>query len=159
MPQVLSCPTDTVFHEDTLLSELTEFSQEIIPTTNIIIKETPTIPGIEKNASDHAYRLYAYNTILKQLNMNYYAADSIPQQSIQLAAKANVVTPLSSLIVLEKQEDYERFDIKKNKNSIGNASMHSDGSVPEPHEWALIFALGVFILYALKNKRNAIAIS
>ena len=63
---------------------------------------------------------------------------------------------LWQLIVLEKQEDYERFDIKKNKDGVGNASMHSDGSVPEPHEWALIIALSLFIIYALKNKRNAI---
>jgi len=149
----------TMIKDNIYFKDIEDEHTVFIPATNIVIKETSAIPGVAKNASDQAYRLYAYNTVLKQLNMDYYAADSIPDNTIELAAKANVVTPLSSLVVLEKQEDYERFDIKKNKDSIGNASMHSDGSVPEPHEWALIFALGLFIVYALKNKRNAITVN
>lgn len=127
-----------------------------LPGANLIIKEEETSDTISNN-SDHVYRMYAYNTVLKQLNTAYYTTDSITDESIKLAAKANVVTPVSSLIVLEKQEDYDRFDIKKNKDGIGNASMHSDGAVPEPHEWALIIALSLFIIYALKTKKNAIA--
>ena len=127
-----------------------------IPSAKIIITAENT-EDTTSTASNHLFRLYAYNTILKQLNTDYYISDSITDASISLAAQANVVTPISSLIVLEKQEDYERFDIKKNKDSIGNASMHSDGSVPEPHEWALIIALSLFIIYAIKNKKNAIA--
>lgn len=126
-----------------------------IPSAKIIIKAEQTTDSTS-NASNHNFRLYGYNTVLKQLNTAYYTDDSVTDESIELAAKANVVTPVSSLIVLEKQEDYERFDIKKNKDGVGNASMHSDGSVPEPHEWALIIALSLFIIYALKNKRNAI---
>lgn len=126
-----------------------------IPSANIIIKEEATSDSTS-NASNHNFRLYGYNTVLKQLNMNYYINDSITEESIELAASANVVTPLSSLIVLEKKEDYERFDIKKT-DGVGNASMHSDGAVPEPHEWALIIALSIFILYAIKNKRYATA--
>ena len=44
----------------------------------------------------------------------------------------------ASLIVLETQADYERFDIRKSQDSLGNASMTASGAVPEPEEWALI---------------------
>ncbi|MFN8285013.1 MAG: XrtN system VIT domain-containing protein [Chitinophagales bacterium] len=125
-----------------------------IPSAKISITEETTMDSTS-NASNHNFRLYGYNTVLKQLNTAYYMDDTITDAAIEMAANANVVTPLSSLVVLEKQEDYDRFDIKKSKDGIGNASMHSDGSVPEPHEWALIIALSLFILHALKNKRYA----
>jgi hypothetical protein len=51
-------------------------------------------------------------------------------------------------VVLEKQEDYERFDIKQDEG-LGNAALGSKGAVPEPHEWALII-LAIFLLITLK---------
>lgn len=62
------------------------------------------------------------------------------------AKKAYVVTPVSSLVVLEAKKDYERFDIKDNGPGLKNASANSKGAVPEPHEWALIIiAIGVLL--------------
>jgi hypothetical protein len=64
------------------------------------------------------------------------------------AARANVVTPISSLVVLETQADYQRFNIKKPIDSLENAALKKSGAVPEPHEWALAVLLIGLIVYA-----------
>ncbi|PVY43136.1 XrtN system VIT domain-containing protein [Pontibacter virosus] len=90
------------------------------------------------SAPDHLLRLFAYNHILQQIGPRYFCQGDIEDELIQEAAQANIVSPVSSLIVLETQSDYERFDIQKSKDSLGNASMNASGAVPEPEEWALI---------------------
>ena len=73
----------------------------------------------------------------------HVATDST--ELINTATKAYIVTPLSSLVVLESAHDYKRFDIKEDLNSLQNASLKSHGAVPEPHEWAL-FIIAVLLL-------------
>jgi XrtN system VIT domain protein len=90
------------------------------------------------SAPDHLLRLFAYNHILQQIGPRYFCQGDIEDELIAEAAQANIVSPVSSLIVLETQADYERFDIQKSKDSLGNASMNASGAVPEPEEWALI---------------------
>jgi hypothetical protein len=65
------------------------------------------------------------------------------------AATAYVVSPVSSLVVLETKEDYERFGIKDKDNSLHNATKNSSGAVPEPHEWALIIVFLLFIAFTV----------
>ncbi|NLR58585.1 XrtN system VIT domain-containing protein [Chitinophaga polysaccharea] len=91
---------------------------------------------------DHLARLFAYNQVLQQMGRQV-ATDS--SALINTAAKAYIVTPLSSLVVLESAQDYKRFDIKEDLNSLQNATLKSHGAVPEPHEWAL-FIIAVLIL-------------
>lgn len=94
---------------------------------------------------DHLARLFAYNSILQELGSKVTGTDlSAETELINTARMANVVTPLSSLIVLETQADYDRFDIKDDVDGLKNASLKGHGAVPEPHEWALfILAIGV----------------
>ncbi|MGV3503250.1 MAG: XrtN system VIT domain-containing protein [Adhaeribacter sp.] len=89
-------------------------------------------------APDHLLRLFAYNHLLQQLGSRYFCPEEVEEELVAEAAQAHIVSPVSSLIVLEKQADYERFDIAKSSDSLGNASMRSSGAVPEPEEWALI---------------------
>jgi XrtN system VIT domain protein len=105
-------------------------------------------------APDHLIRLFAYNNILRKIEGHYFEKNYVNDDLISEAEKAYVVTPVSSLIVLETQADYERFDIKDNENnSLKNASMSGSGAVPEPHEWALIIISVVFVAYLVfKNK-------
>jgi XrtN system VIT domain protein len=110
----------------------------------------------ENKAMDHLFRLWAYNKVMRDYALSQidkgYKADS----EIELAEKANIVTPVSSLIVLEKQEDYDRFDIKKNGNALGNAALNNSGAAPEPHEWALIvLGLGI-VLWTVKKRLIAV---
>ena len=89
-------------------------------------------------APDHLMRLFTYNNILRELGKDYFHKKAMAKDLIQAAKEAYVVTPISSLIVLETQEDYDRFNIKKSKNSLQNASIGDSGAVPEPEEWLLI---------------------
>lgn len=89
-------------------------------------------------APDHLLRMLAYNDLLKQVGKHYFQRDSIAPALIDQASEAHIVTPISSMVVLETQADYDRFDIQASKNSLGNATLKSAGGIPEPHEWALL---------------------
>ncbi|UTW62322.1 XrtN system VIT domain-containing protein [bacterium SCSIO 12741] len=122
-----------------------------IPGSRLLIQEVDSaLPG---NAPDHVMRLFAYNHVLHQSGRTYFVASrEIPDPLIEEAAEAFVVTPISSLVALETENDYKRFGIDKNKQGLKNASKHQSGAVPEPHEWALILLAGV-ILFGFLIKR------
>ena len=110
----------------------------------------------QNQATDHLFRMWAYNKALTMIGKNYFDKNYNTEWVVQLAVKANVVTPVSSLIVLETQADYDRFDIKRDKNALGNAALHGAGAAPEPHEWALI-GLGIsVILWTLRKRKIAV---
>ena len=105
------------------------------------------------NAPDHLMRLFAYNDIMKKVGADFFNESYIRPDIIAEADKAYIVSPVSSLIVLETQKDYDRFGIEESKNSLKNASMKSSGAVPEPHEWMLIIlGLCVFAYTILVKK-------
>ncbi len=104
-------------------------------------------------APDHLMRLFNFGQLIQQLKPYYFSRDQVTEDQIDLAKKAYVVSPFSSLVCLESATDYERFDIEKNaKNSLGNSSILDNGGVPEPHEWALI-AMAVLFLSFMLYKR------
>jgi XrtN system VIT domain protein len=94
-------------------------------------------------APDHLMRLFAYNHIMLQYAGSWNTASPLTDGMVAEARQAYVVSPVSSLVVLETQRDYDRFDIKDTENSLKNASKSSNGAVPEPHEWALIMITGM----------------
>jgi len=105
------------------------------------------------NAPDHLLRLFAYNDLMKKIGRNYFNQQHITEQLIGQAQEAYVVTPISSMVVLETQKDYERFGIEEAKGSLKNASISNSGSVPEPHEWLLIILCVLTLLFfKFKNK-------
>lgn len=121
-----------------------------IANAGIVISESdlPT-PSL---APDHFLRLFAYNHIMKQLGPHYLNPnDSLAAERhhtlVKEAAQANIVTPVSSLIVLETQADYKRFNIEKSRNSLDNATLKNYGAVPEPHEWLLITLFLLLVSY------------
>jgi len=106
------------------------------------------------NAPDHLMRLFAYKQIMQLTGRNYFKNDAEFQQIlVDIANEAYVVSPISSLVVLETIKDYERFDIEENENSLQNAVKNSSGAVPEPHEWALII-LTLLVVSYLYFKRS-----
>jgi XrtN system VIT domain protein len=108
------------------------------------------------NAPDHLLRLFAYNHIMQQGGLRLLADSSLEESRLgELAGYAHIVTPVSSMIVLEKREDYDRFDIDVNKEGLKNASAQNSGSVPEPHEWAImIVCLLLLAYYRFQHKIN-----
>lgn len=104
-------------------------------------------------APDHLMRLFNYNHILKQIGHKYF--DALNYETgplIDLAEAAFVVSPISSMIVLETQKDYDRFDINKSKNSLQNASTLNSGSVPEPSDWFLIIVSLLLLVFLSLQK-------
>lgn len=119
--------------------ELPEADMAIVQSDSATARVTDAAP-------DHLMRLFAYNHILQKAGTALLAGGDVPEPVIAEAEQAYVVSPASSLIVLETQADYEKFDIKASKNSLQNAQHHATGSVPEPHEWALIIIVLLLLI-------------
>jgi XrtN system VIT domain protein len=124
-----------------------------VEASNISIEEKPKIAS-SSNGSNHIYRIYAFGKILEE-QVKIQGDSLAKNQYISLAKEANIVTPISSLIVLETDADYKRNGIEKNVNTLGNAAINNDGAVPEPHEWLLIIT-GILLLffYYKKSKKH-----
>jgi hypothetical protein len=75
---------------------------------------------------------------------------------VKEAQEAYVVSPVSSLIVLESSEEYKRFGISDAAISLKNAAATSKGAVPEPQEWVLILLVLLF-LGVISSRRREIS--
>jgi XrtN system VIT domain protein len=106
------------------------------------------------NAPDHLMRLFSYNQVMSQIGVNYMNAGFQDSTIVSNAYKAYVVSPVTSLVVLETQKDYDRFNIKDGGASLKNASMKSSGAVPEPHEWLLIALMAGLVLFVYFRKKK-----
>ncbi|MFY8036312.1 MAG: XrtN system VIT domain-containing protein [Cyclobacteriaceae bacterium] len=142
----------TLLRENKYVAANEDESQIIIHDAQICIRKQPIEEAaLSQQAPDHLVRLFAYNNVLRKVGKNYFNDDFINEQLVDEATTAYVVSPVSSLIVLETAEDYKRFDINDKEDSLKNASKESDGAVPEPHEWALILiallVVGYFKFY------------
>ncbi len=129
-------------------------SKVILHDAQLFISKTKGIDSTKaNNAPDHLARLFAYNDIMRKVGPHFHDDDFINDDLVEEARSFYVVSPVSSLIVLETQQDYDRFDIKHKENSLGNASKNSSGAVPEPHEWALIILFAGLVLYAFRQSK------
>ena len=136
-----------------LLMARKEFSMDIENDNQVVIDHSRMSITRSKDvaaslAPDHLMRLFVYNHVMQQAGAGLLNGEMPADSLVAEAAEAHVVTPVSSLVVLESQKDYDRFDIK-DTDGLKNATKSSTGAVPEPHEWALIF-LAIFILFTLK---------
>ncbi|SEI68164.1 XrtN system VIT domain protein [Dyadobacter sp. SG02] len=128
----------------------TDSSVIAIESSGIMIRETDG--HTSGKAPDHLLRLFAYNHMMKHVGGRFldgsFQTDSVfNTKLIREAEMAHIVTPVSSMVVLESQKDYDRFDIRKSKNSLDNATMKVAGAVPEPHEWLLIMLFCTIVGY------------
>lgn len=136
-----------------ILMDTKTFARDIESDNKVVIDEANI--AIEQQADsitagdapDHLMRLFAYNHILQKAGRGLLTGKEGQDSLIPIAQEAYVVSPISSLIVLESQADYDKFNIKDSDNSLKNASMKSNGAVPEPHEWALIILVLLTFTY------------
>ena len=110
----------------------------LLRPANVQLIKSGSDPSSLNKAPDHLWRMYAYNNVLRNMGKDYFRKDQDQQRHLAEAEAAYVVTPISSLVTLETQKDYDRFDIKKSERTLGNAGFIDGGAVPEPHEWMLI---------------------
>jgi XrtN system VIT domain protein len=136
---------------------LKQFPADIENDHRVVIEPAGITINMEEhtgvsNAPDHLMRLFAYNHIMQKMGPKKMSDSEI----IATAKESYIVTPSSSLIVLETQKDYDRFNIHDDLNSLKNASINGKGAVPEPHEWALIIIGLVCMLWFRKKRAVAI---
>lgn len=127
-----------------------------LPEAGIVIREIPGQPSQASVAPDHVARLFTYTHLLHQIGRQYFIKNYQTEALIQEAQQAHIVSPLSSLVVLETEADYNRFGIKKDHSGLDNATLKQEGAVPEPHEWALAIMLAGLIGWAVWKKNYAI---
>jgi XrtN system VIT domain protein len=131
--------------------DLENNEQVIIHKSDMIIRRKEEIA--KSSGPDHLMRLFTYNHIMQILGTGLLtdrlSSDSLADE----AHKAYVVSPVSSLIVLETQQDYDRFNINDDGASLKNASLKSKGAVPEPHEWVLIIVALLVLMYVMRMKK------
>ncbi|TWV97372.1 XrtN system VIT domain-containing protein [Chitinophaga pinensis] len=121
----------------------------VIEAADMAITVHPGAGGT--TAPDHLQRLFAYNHIMQAMGPHLLTGGETADTLVAEAQEAHIVTPLSSLIVLETQADYDRFNIKDSNGSLKNAAIQNKGAVPEPHEWVLII-MAVLLLIGLKYR-------
>ncbi len=121
----------------------------VLPESHLTLVREPSETWNGPKAPDHLLRLFAYNHIMKELGSDYFFAESYEDSFFREAEEAYVLTPMTSLVVLETDSDYERQGIGENHNTLGNAGILGGGAVPEPHEWVLIILVAAFIAWKL----------
>lgn len=119
-----------------------------------IIKEKSDTTKAAGKAPDHLLRMFAYNDVLRKIGKKYFEKEKYENELFREAEEGYVVTPITSMIVLESKEDYDKMGIDENKNTVGNAGLVSGGAVPEPHEWLLIGLVFILISRHLYLKRK-----
>ena len=130
------------------------FAKNIETENQVVLENSGLAINTEKGsgpstAPDHLMRLFSYNHILQQQGRTMFSNNTWNEALVKEAQRANIVTPVSSLVVLETQKDYDRFKISNDEISLKNATAKNTGAAPEPHEWALIL-LGALIVAKLK---------
>jgi XrtN system VIT domain protein len=125
-----------------------------IESANICIIKSVT-KDTNSNAPDHLMRLFSYQKIMNNCGKFYLnrSEDTKLKECVTLANNAFVLSPVSSLITLETDKDYKDYNIKPNEHSLQNATKSGSGSVPEPHEWAMIILACLVIVYLYCNHK------
>ncbi len=98
-----------------------------------------------KPGSDLLIRLALHRRIMKALGRRFFYRDLENGDLLQLARQGMMVSPVSTLIVLETENDYRRFGIESEPSSMGESKLEAPGGSPEPHE----IALALFALFSL----------
>ncbi|GAB3940422.1 hypothetical protein GCM10028805_02180 [Spirosoma harenae] len=121
----------------------------------VAIQKIPAPVAKASLAPDHLARLFTYNHLLREIGRSYFIKNYQTDFLIQEAQRAHIVSPLSSLVVLETAADYGRFGIPKDNSGLDNASLKTDGAVPEPHEWAMLVMLAILVGWLIWRKHYA----
>jgi XrtN system VIT domain protein len=127
-------------------------SHVVIADSHLTIVRDTSSDRLTSSVPEHLLREFAYNDLLRKIGPLYFEKEKYEDVMFRQAEEAYIVTPLTSMVVLESAKDYDRMGINENKDTVGNASVLGGGAVPEPHEWLLIALVLFFILHYLYKK-------
>lgn len=135
------------YNKNTSIISLPNSKMQIIKDTVANISDS-----LQMQAPDHLMRLFVYNDLMRKIGGKFFERSKYEQKFLREAEEAYILSPVTSLVVLETQADYKRFGINENMDTLGNAKI-SGGEVPEPHEWLLI-ALSIAVFAGLFYRKN-----
>ncbi len=129
-----------------------------LPYSGVQLEEAPaTKPGLP--GSDLLVRLALHRRIMQSLGRRFFDRDLDNADLVALARQGMIVSPVSTLIVLESNQDYKRFGIDADASLLGQSKLEEPGSVPEPHQIVLAAALALALLAYLQIRRRRWAAS
>lgn len=126
-------------------ADLRGFFAELAPGTRWTTTRAPAVAAQDAETSAHIVRLWAAGAIAAAPD----ARGKAREESIKLAHRLNLITPVSGAVVLETDRDYR------------NAGLPVPGAdavptVPEPHEWALLGIVVAIFGWLLRQRRRLI---
>lgn len=116
--------------------------RQLIAVRESVTKESVTFPG--DSTSDHLVRLWAFDRIQSLISQDDKEKTS---QAIKMAAKYQLVTPVSGAVVLENQQQYD-------ENGLQPVPEGSVPTIPEPETWLLIIATLVILSWVFFRQRR-----
>lgn len=127
-----------------------------IPCANISINRS--FKSYPSKAPNHLMRLFSYNYILKNYT-GTWQEDTLLRAKLETESTlANIVSPVSSLIVLETKEDYERFNINEKYNSIFNADTDKEEGYTPIDDPGLIESIILislmFLIFKIRRRKQ-----
>jgi Vault protein inter-alpha-trypsin domain len=114
------------------------------PVMTVKRRPASTQEGLAKG-SDHIARLWARDRVLDLMSQD---AKANRPAALALAVQHRLITPISGAVVLETQQQYDEARMTP-------VSQTSVPTVPEPHEWALMFMACVAMLWLMRQRRQA----
>ncbi|MCE9599564.1 MAG: XrtN system VIT domain-containing protein [Spirochaetia bacterium] len=112
---------------------------------------------VKRPGSDLLVRLVIHEKLRRQLGRRFFDRDLENGDLVELAREGMIVSPVSTLIVLETENDYKRFGIEEGASLLGQSQLESPGGAPEPAEWILIVCvlLGLFFFFRMRRIAQA----
>lgn len=132
-----------------------------LPDSKITIEIEKSKEKQEGKGNDLLARMVLYKRILRAFGKRLVNPNRDVEQKdlFEMAELGRIVSPVTSLLVLESERDYKRFGIDKNKEGLPstsevtqNASLMKQGNVPEPEEWLIAIICILSLLYLGKYR-------
>ncbi len=113
-----------------------------IPGFRWVTERTETDPGEGVTASRHLVRLWAAEAVEK------LRSERRPAEAMALAARWQLVTPVSGAVVLETQEQFARHGLSP-ADPVTTPTV-----VPEPETWALLVVGTAALAWMMRRKKR-----
>ncbi|OAD19592.1 inner membrane protein [Candidatus Thiomargarita nelsonii] len=108
---------------------------------SFIRKTVTELPENSHQTSTHLARLWAYEEVLKQI------ASKERQKAVQIAARYQLVTPVSGAVVLENQAQYQEAGL----HPVDPSKVPT---IPEPEIWLLIGVVLLILMWVFWQSRR-----
>lgn len=142
---------------ETLMQRLTERKRPYVledansialPLTGYrLIRLEERVEGVK--GGDLLIRLAYYRQLMRLLGDRYFDKKRTDDDLLALARRGMIVSPVSSLIVLETERDYRNAGIDDDVSELGMSELAEPGAAPEPGEIALavILLIAMFLFF------------